>query len=74
MPLHETFDSKPVWEGAVPVFDLAGHPTATFACAWSSSIEGSAKPRFSAVLHTERIDWRLEAVPAAIVAARRPAA
>lgn len=50
------------------VFDLAGHPTATRAYAWSSPIEGSTKRRFFAVLHTERISSPLEAVRAAIVA------
>jgi hypothetical protein len=34
----------------VQVFDLAGHPTATRAYAWSSPIEGSTKRRFFAVL------------------------
>ena len=28
VPVRETFDGKPVWEGVVHVFDLAGHPTA----------------------------------------------
>lgn len=57
-----------MWEGVVHVFDLAGHPTATRAYAWSSPIEGSTKRRFFAVLHTERINSPLEAVRAAIVA------
>lgn len=33
------------------VFDLAGHPTATMAYAWSSPIKGGDKRRFYAVLH-----------------------
>jgi hypothetical protein len=48
----------------VHVFDLAGHPTATRAYAWSSPIEGSTKRRFFAVLHTVRINSPLEAVRA----------
>ena len=44
VPVRETFDGKSVWEGVVHVFDLAGHPTATRAYAWSSPIEGSDKP------------------------------
>jgi hypothetical protein len=43
VPVREIFDGKPVWEGVVHVFDLAGHPTATRAYAWSSPIEGSTK-------------------------------
>lgn len=71
VPVRETFDGKPVWEGVVHVFDLVGHPTATRAYAWSSPIEGSAKRRFFAVLHTERINSPLEAVRAAIAAEHR---
>src|SRR6266581_536568 len=68
VPVRETFEGEPVWEGVVHVFELAGHPTATLAYAWSSPIEGSTKRRFFAVLHTERINSPAEAVRAAIVA------
>jgi hypothetical protein len=71
VPVKETFEGKTVWEGVVHVFDLAGHPKATRAYAWSSPIEGSTKRRFFAVLHIERIDSPLEAVRAAIVAEQR---
>jgi hypothetical protein len=71
VPVRETFDGKPVWEGVVHVFDLAGHPTATRAYAWSAPIEGSTKRRFFAVLHTSRINSPLEAVRAAIVAEQK---
>src|SRR5437899_4550951 len=67
-PVRETFEGKTVWEGVAHVFDLTGHPTATRAYAWSSTIEGSTKRRFVAVLHTARINSPLEAVRAAIVA------
>jgi hypothetical protein len=68
VPVHETFEGKTVWEGVVHVFDLAAHPKATRAYAWSSPIEGRTKRRFFAVLHTERINSPVEAVRAAIVA------
>jgi hypothetical protein len=71
IPVRETFEGKTVWEGVVHVFDLAGHPTASRAYAWSSPIEGSTKRRSFAVLHTDRINSPLEAVRAAIVAERR---
>ena len=71
VPIRETFEGKVVWEGVVHVFDLADHPTATRAYAWSSPIEGSTKRRFFAVLHRERINSPLEAVRAAIVADHR---
>ncbi|HEX4077491.1 MAG TPA: hypothetical protein VHX61_01270 [Rhizomicrobium sp.] len=35
VPIKETFEGKPVREGVVHVFDLADHPTATRAYAWS---------------------------------------
>ncbi|HXC26901.1 MAG TPA: hypothetical protein VNV38_03025 [Stellaceae bacterium] len=71
VPILETFEGKIVWEGVVHVFDLAGHPKATRAYAWSSPIEGSTKRRFFAVLHTVRINSPVEAVRAAIVAENR---
>jgi hypothetical protein len=71
VPVRETFEGKPVWEGLVHVFDLAGHPAATRAYAWSSPIEGITKRRFFAVLHTARINSPIEAVRAAIVAENR---
>src|SRR5947208_11288023 len=71
VPVRETFEGKPVWEGVVHVFDLAGHPTATRAYAWSSPIEGSTKRRLFAVLHTTRINSPLEAVRAGIIAETR---
>ena len=41
VPVRETFEGKPLWEGIVHVFHLTGHPTALYAYAWSSPIEGS---------------------------------
>jgi hypothetical protein len=73
VPVRETFEGKPVWEGVVHVFDLIGHSTATRAYTWSSPIEGSTKRRFFAVLHTARINSPLEAVRAAIVAEHKSA-
>src|SRR3954468_15262100 len=71
VPVRETWQGRTVWEGVVHVFDLAGHPTATRAYAWSSPIDGSTKHRFFAALHTDRINSPLQAVRAAIVAGHR---
>jgi hypothetical protein len=68
VPIKETFGGKTVWEGVVHVFNLRGHPTAKRAYAWSSSIEGSDKRRFFAVLRLPPITSPVEAVRAAIVA------
>jgi hypothetical protein len=62
VPIRETFKGVAVWDGVVHVFDLAGHPTAARAYAWSSPIER----RFFTVLHTDRINSPVEAVRAAI--------
>ena len=71
VPVRDTFGGKPVWEGIVHFFDLAGHPTATMAYAWSSPIKGGDKRRFYAVLHVPPITSPVDAVRAAIVAERR---
>ena len=71
VPVRETFQGQPVWEGVVHVFDLEGHPNATRAYAWSSPIEGSERRRFFAVLQLGAIKSPVDAVRAAIVAEYR---
>lgn len=71
VPVRETFNGEPVWEGVVHVFNLEGHPKAMRAYAWSSPIEGSTKRRFFAVLHIPPIMSPIDAVRAAIVADHR---
>ena len=66
VPVRETFKGDTVLEGVVHVFDLAGHPRAKRAYAWSSPIEGSDKRRFFAVLHMGGIKSPRDAVRAAI--------
>ena len=62
VPVKETHGGATVWEGVVHVFDIAGHPKATRAYAWSSPIEGSDKRRFFAVLHLPPITSPADAV------------
>jgi hypothetical protein len=71
VPVRETHNGQIVWEGVVHIFDLAGHPKATRAYAWSSPIEGSDKRRFFAVLQVGAIKSPADAVRAAIVAEHR---
>ncbi len=71
VPVNERYQGQPVWKGIVHVFDLEGHSSATRAYAWSSSIEGSDKRRFFAVLQLGAIKTPLDAVRAAIVAEHR---
>jgi hypothetical protein len=68
VPVKETFGDKVVWEGVVHVFRITGHLPANKAYAWSSSIEGSDKRRFFAVLHVPPITSPVEVVRAAIFA------
>ena len=67
VPVSETFQGQPVWQGTVHVFDLEGHPKATRAYAWSSPVEGSDRRRFYTVLHVPPITSPEAAVRAAIV-------
>ncbi len=71
VPVREVFIGRPVWEGVVHVFDLAGHAKATRAYAWSSLMKGSNKRRFFAVLQMGGVKTPKEAVRAAIAAEHR---
>jgi hypothetical protein len=70
VPVSESFDGKPVWEGVVHVFDLAGNPQATRAYAWSYEL-AHGKRRFFSVLHIGPISSPVAAVRAAIAAEHR---
>ena len=70
VPIREEHTGQTVWDGTVHVFDLAGHPKATRAYAWSYE-RPDGKRRFFAVLHIPPIIGPREAVRAAIVAERR---
>jgi hypothetical protein len=68
VPVKEMFRGETVWEGVVEVFDLAGHPTATRAYAWSHDTDDPANPkRHVAVLHLHPIKSAEDAVKAAII-------
>jgi hypothetical protein len=67
VPVSETFQDQPVWQGIVHIFELTGHPTATRCYAWASPIGESDRRRFFAVLHTPAITSARDAVRAAIV-------
>ena len=70
IPVDERYNGEPVWQGVVHVFDLADHPKAKRAYAWSSERE-DGKRRFYAVLHMGPVTGPVEAVRAAIVAELR---
>ena len=64
----ETWQGETVWDGAVEVFDLIGHPTAKRSYAWAHAVDGSDKQRFVAVLHQGKVDSPQAAVSVAIMA------
>lgn len=72
VPIHEEHNGETVWDGTVAVFDLAGHPAAERAYAWSYELQ-DGKRRFFAVLHVPPITGPREAVRAAIVEEQRRA-
>jgi hypothetical protein len=58
----------------VHVFDLQDQPSATVCYAWSSSVEGSERRRFYAVLRIPPVVSPADAVRAAIVSDQKSAA
>jgi hypothetical protein len=66
--VNERHEGKPVWSGAVKVFELTGHPSgAKCAYAWSYVTTGT-KRRFMAVLGLPPVDGPVMAVQASILA------
>ncbi len=65
--VRETFEGSLVWEGDVYLFDLLDHPTAKLAYAWLSSVTGSEKRKFYAVLHAGPVKSAQDAVRVSIV-------
>jgi hypothetical protein len=67
-PVVERFRGQVVWEGAVHVFDLEGHPKATVCYAWTSPVGEGEQRRYYAVLGASPINSAADAVRASIVA------
>ena len=65
--VREEHDGQVAWEGVVSQFQLRGHPQASVCYAWSSSVEGSDRRKFYAVLHIPPVDSPEAAVRASIV-------
>lgn len=72
VPIKEMHGAETAWEGTVHVFDLAGHPKATRAYAWSYAMDDGRR-MFFAVLGVPPINGPRDAVRAAIVAEARAA-
>ena len=63
--VHEITGGKTVWQGAVEIFTLTGHPTATKAFAWAYR-DAEGQLQTMAVLNAPPIESPREAVQAAI--------
>jgi hypothetical protein len=70
VPVKEMHGDQVAWEGTVHVFDLAGHPKAKRAYAWSYALDDGRR-RFFTVLHALHVTSPRDAVRAAIVAEQR---
>jgi hypothetical protein len=70
VPVHETHNGETVWDGTVHIFDLAGHPKAKRAYAWSYAMDDGRR-MFFAVLGVPPINGPRDAVRAAIVTEAR---
>ena len=72
VPVKETFQGKTVWDGAVEVFELIGHPKAPKAYAWAHDTDNPKQPRkHVTVLHIPPVVSPILAVRAAIVQEHR---
>jgi hypothetical protein len=67
VPVAAAVAGRPAWNGVVHIFDLGGHRSADRCYAWSSRVEGSARRRLFAVLHTPPIASPADAIRAAIL-------
>jgi hypothetical protein len=68
--VREVHAGQVVWEGDIEVFQLAKHPKAKRAYAWSEATTGN-KRRFFVVLHAVGIDSPVAALRASILADAR---
>lgn len=68
--VHRHAPRPGLWDGAVHVFSLDGHESATRAYAWAGPIDGSDALRYFAVLHQGGVRSPVDAVSAVVKAIR----
>src|SRR4051794_41923136 len=71
VPVVERFRDQVVWEGAIHVFDLEGHPKAAVCYAWTSPVGEGDQRRFFAVVGAPPIKPAADAGGASSVAERK---
>jgi len=67
VPINETFEGKPVWQGVVEIFAVLNHPIARRAYAWSYKND-EGKARYVAILGIPPVKTALDAVRAYVLA------
>ena len=70
--VRESLDGTTVWDGAVSIFAVSGHPAANTCYAWSAEESGSAKRFYYAVLHYAPIESARDAVRTSFALKQRP--
>jgi hypothetical protein len=68
VPVLERFQGQTAWQGTVEVFEIAGHPKATFCYAWGFE-DDSGQMKAVTVLAQPPINTELDAVKAYIASA-----
>jgi hypothetical protein len=69
--VRETFEGTVLWDGAVSIFALTGHPAANTCYGWSDHTPQSGKRNFYAVLHLAPIESARDAVRASLAIKQR---
>ena len=64
--VRESYDGTVVWDGAVSLFGVTGHPAATMCYAWSVQEPESTARLLYAVLRIDPIDSSRDAVRASL--------
>jgi hypothetical protein len=67
VPIKETYQGKPVWDGTVEVFDLKNHPKAARLYAWAYETDDPKRPKHVTVLQMGNVTSPLQAVRAALI-------
>ena len=71
--VRESYEGTVVWDGAVSLFGVTGHPVATMCYAWSTEEPGSPSRVLYAVLRMEPIGSSRDAVRASLALRQRAA-
>ncbi len=70
--VRESFAGEVVWDGAVSLFGITGHPAATMCYAWSVQEPGGSPPAIYAALRMAPIDSSRDAVRASLALKQSP--